>query len=173
MSQSVNETIASLIQPAIELDSQLSLKEAELLEQLDTVRTERRRLAAILRAADPDRPAPAKSGPKPGSSRTDGLRLSSYAIAENVVEDIRQIIAANFEDEEFTSRDIFDRWEGEGSDTAIRDKIVKALARLRERGQIRLVSTARGKHGGHRYLATPNIQHSSVETVAGSNGSGS
>jgi len=164
MNTSVSDTIAKLVQPAIELDSELSLQEAELLAQLDAVRAERRRLAAILRAADPSR-APVKPGPKPTFGASDG-RVAPYSVSETVVEEIRQVVAL-FQDE-FTSRQILEAWDGEGSETARRDKISKSLARLRERGQVRLVSKQRGKHGGHRFVATPNIRVAFPDNGSGS-----
>jgi len=167
MNESVTETIAALIQPTIELDSALSLKEQDLLAQLDEVRSERRRLAAILRAADPER-VPTKPGPK--SNQTQLGRTAPYAIAEHIVEEVRTIVAG-FEGE-FNGADVLKVWETTGSEVAIRDKINKSFARLRERGQIRLVSNVRGRHGGYRYVATERINNPNIAT-AHANGSGS
>jgi len=143
------------LQPVIELDSQLALREAHAMSELEEIRAERRKLTAVLRAIDPER-APGKPGPK-SNKGTDLRRIAPYAIAEHCVEEVRQIIVG-FGGEEFNSNDVFKLWETSGSEAAVKDKITKSLARLRERGQIRLVSNQRGRHGGFRYLATPRIE---------------
>ena len=143
------------LQPVIELDSQLALKEAHVMNELDEIRSERRKLAGVLRQLDPER-APGKPGPK-SNKGTDLGRIAPYAIAEHCVEEVRQIVVG-FGEKEFSSADVFKLWETSGSEAAVKDKITKSFGRLRERGQIRLISNTRGKHGGFRYLATPRIE---------------
>jgi hypothetical protein len=159
--QSADQAIRALLQPVIELDSELALQEDDLLKKLDNVRDERRRLRGVLRAADPSM-TPAKPGPKgtrPGV-RT-GERLVPYTISEAKVERVREIVAG-FEGE-FSSNDVKEHLN-EGTETAQKDTINKALHRLRERGQIRLISVKRGRAGGYTYIATERIHSSAVES---------
>jgi len=169
----VNESAAETalreaLQPVIELDSALALREAHAKNELEEVRAERRKLASVLRVLDPERATTPKRGPKPG---TNGQRVMPYAISEEKVEQVREIVLA-LGGEPFKMIDVYERWEeNSSSEGAKKDNINKALSRLRERGQVRLLKTQRGKHGGNIYLATPRIEVGPVSEAATANGS--
>jgi hypothetical protein len=160
--------LAEALQPVIELDSKLALQEAHVLNELEEIRIERRKLASVLRALDPERTPKSKPGPRPG---TNGSRSVPYTISEEKVEAVRQLVLG-FEGEEFRMIDVFEGYEhGSSSSGAQKDTINKALSRLRERGQVRLVATRRGKGGGNVYLATPRIAVGPISEAAARNGS--
>jgi hypothetical protein len=160
--------LASALTPVLDLDSALAAKEGQLKTELESVRIERRKLASVLRVLDPERSTP---GAKPGKTREVGRRTVPYAIAEHVVESVREIILG-FEGEEFSTGDIYRRFDLDGSTSehARKDRIVKSVSRLRERGQVRLVAQRRGKGGGSVYVATERIGERSVEITSASNG---
>jgi len=158
------------LQPVIELDSKLALQEAHVVGELEQIRVERRKLASVLRALDPER-APSRPGPKPGGgSRQAGVRTAPYSVAEGVVEEVRLAILG-FNGEQFNANDVLGRIGENGESRANRkDKVNKAIARLRERGQVRLVSARGGRHGGSVYVATPRIEAGAL-SEASNNGS--
>jgi len=163
MHSSTDAALRAALGPVVELDDALAAKEGQLRTELESVRIERQKLAKVLRALNPERP---RMGPRPGS---ESGRNAPYAVSEEVVETVRAVIAT-FDDDEFAASRVWALAGLSGSDSNQKDKINKAIARLRERGQVRLVSTKRGRHGGHVYVATPRIGEQPVEIAAESNG---
>jgi hypothetical protein len=152
--QSASKSLQSLLAPITRLDQELEAREEKLQEELLAVREERRRLRGVLRAADPQAPKP---GPRNGGLRRSETRSAPYTISEGKVEEVRQIIASRFAEGEFRSGQVLDHFEGNGSEQTRRDAVSKSLARLRERGQVRLVKVMRGRGGGNIFVATAKI----------------
>jgi hypothetical protein len=144
-----------------DLDAELAAREQELSHELAAVQSERRRLRGLIRAANPEA-APARPGRRPGNGgweRSD-VRTAPYSIAEDRVEVVRALLAERFAEGEFSSTEVFTQAGallGGSNPATRRGMLSKALARLRERGQIRLVKVMRGRSGGNIYVATAKI----------------
>jgi hypothetical protein len=127
LDEQVAKTIASLLLPLDELDQKLATREAQLNEELDELRGERRKLRALLRVADPNAP---KMGPKP-KEKEKNAHSTQWSISEEIV---ARVGAA--------ATQIEDEWRhGQVAKLASTtpDMVRRACRVMRERGQIRLV----------------------------------
>jgi hypothetical protein len=148
----VSRTLDSILLPLRELEETLSEQEQQLRAELAAVQSERRKLRAVLR---PLEPAPNHGKSKPPT--VWGLRTRPYMISEKAVEEVRGIIAERFPTGEFNGAQVEEHYGLGTPGASRRDQITKALNRLRERNQIRLVKLNRGRGGGNTWVATERI----------------
>jgi hypothetical protein len=145
-------TLEAIIAPLVALEQNLVEREQRLKEELAAVHSELHRVRQILKAVHPPEP-----NSRPHTPRVPGLRTRPYAVSEQVVEEVRQIIVERFTPGEFSSVGIAKHFRPDAPEVSKRDHISKAFSRLRERNQIRLVQVRRGRGGGNLWAATERI----------------
>jgi hypothetical protein len=129
-----------LIEPLQKLSDELGLKEAELATQLQQLRAQRNRVSATLRSIMPPVPKEENQPIRYGNQ--------NITISTEKVERVREVVRT---------------LDGEWSTNAVRERIPemkadtirKALIRLRENNEVRVISIRRGRGGGMVFVTTP------------------
>jgi len=130
-----------VIAPLKELDERLAMAEAHLRNELDEILAERRKLRALLRVAE------GNPTTKPGPKREPGKNATGDWVSDKTVESV--LIAAASLDGNLTTAKMKPLVQRNQS------TILKALQRLRERGQVRLTADIAGRGGGKVFVLTP------------------
>jgi len=137
--QTAEQTLQELVAPINELDARLATREAHLINELEEVRGERRKLRGVLRAVSADPSDLRKSKPEPVTKRSGGG--NNWTVSDEKVSQV--LVAASTFEGEFPSADLVKLLVGRVSNETVR----RALQVLRDRGMARLVRQGTGKPG--------------------------
>jgi hypothetical protein len=138
---STDEVLIAMIAPVKAKEAALEAEEDQLVIRLRAVRDERIRLRNVLKQVDPEwvpvRPTLTKRPTRPAGK-----------VSEAQVESVRAVVSV-FEDEWIT-RNVIDSLPGMSDDS-----VRKALVKLRDAGEVRVIALQKGRGGGYTFVTTP------------------
>jgi len=136
--QTAEQTLQELVAPINELDARLATREAHLINELEEVRGERRKLRGVLRAVSADPSDLRKSKPEPDKKRSGS---NNWTVSDEKVS--QTLVAASTFEGEFPFSELTKLLMGRISHETTR----RAIEVLRQRGMARLVRQGTGKPG--------------------------
>jgi len=145
--QTAEQALQELLSPITELDGKLAQREAHLINELEEIRGERRKLRGVLRAvqADPKDLRKTVTQPKPKGGGGNNWTVSAEKVAQ-------VLVAASGYEGEFASGDLVKLLAGRVSNETVR----RALQAMRDQGLARLIRQGTGKPGETSiYVITP------------------
>lgn len=145
-----DQRLQALVAPVQKELDDLNLAQLNLEIELAQLKDTRKRLEAVLYAADPTlkpRRRGRKPGPSPGTRRGTPT-LSGAGVSQDKVEKVRQVIQENMEGQQLSRNSVVKAYELTRGPIGI-DTVRKALLELHAQGYLTLAGTGMG--GGRLY----------------------